>query len=41
MLGMLDDLLYLACTKEIHSPSNLNPVDAEGILESVAPKPNT
>ncbi len=36
LLGMLDDLLDMAHLKEMHSPSSLNPVDAAGILESVA-----
>ncbi len=36
LLGMLDDLLDMAHLKEMYSPSSLNPVDAAGILESVA-----
>jgi len=36
LLGMLDDLLELAHLKEVHGPPRSNPVDAAGILESVA-----
>jgi len=35
LLSMLDDLLELACLKEVQSPSRLGPVAVAGVLEGV------